>query len=125
MSVRRVVAVGFVLAAVGTATRAGDWGLISDPGVLARSADMPAYTADQQAGQPQPAKDLGAVWAAVCTFQDDQKVNQEAVLSQLRARAEMKGANGIINIRLMINTNARSSCWHRGYTATGEAVVFD
>ena len=123
MNTRGVVGLGFILAAFGSATQAGDWGLISDPAVLARSANMPAYTAEQIGEQPKPAKDLGAVWAAVCTFQDDQQISQAAVLSQLRARAELKGANAIINIRLMIVTNVRSSCWHRGYTATGEAVV--
>jgi hypothetical protein len=125
MNTRRVVALGFILTAVGSATQAGDWGLISDPAVLARSANMPAYTVEQIGEQPKPAKDLGAVWAAVCTFQDDQKISQAAVLSQLRARAAIKGANAIVNIRFMIYANARSSCWHRGYTATGEAVVVD
>lgn len=123
MNIRRVVVLGFALTVFGSATQAADWGLISDPAVLARSANMPAYTAERLAEQPKPSKDLGAVWAAVCTFQDDQKISQAAVLDQLRARAQIKGANAIVNIRFMINTNARSSCWHRGYTATGEAVV--
>lgn len=106
-----------------TAHAAG-WGLVNDPAILAQSAQMPVYGAD--ASDPPPvSKVLGPVAASVCTFQDDKAVSQAAAVSQLRARAALKGANGVVNLRYAINNNGRSSCWRRGYTVTGTAVVFN
>jgi hypothetical protein len=113
-------------AAVGFTAQAGaGWGLINDPTVLAKSAQMPVYAAGQANDPPPVASVVGPVSASVCTFQDDATVSKAAVVSQLRARAALKGANGIVGLRYAINSNTRSSCWHRGYTATGTAVVFN
>jgi invasion protein IalB len=126
MNVVKVAAMVAAIASLAAAEQAAaaGWGLVNDPQVLEKSAQMPAYTDEQASQQPTDPKVVGQVWASVCTFQNDQAVSQAAALSQLKARAYLKGANGITHLRYVINTNMRSACWHRGYTATGTAVVF-
>jgi hypothetical protein len=123
----KIAALSTALVGVALAGHAGasPWGLITDPALLARSANLPVYTEAQANQQPQDPKVLGVVSASVCDFQADSAANQAEALSQLRARAALQGANGVTSARYLINSNTRSSCWHRGYTVTGVAVVFN
>jgi len=95
---------------------------IAGAGLGARAGGLPVYADAGGQAPPKAAKDLGYVSAAVCTFQENDEAGQAAVLSQLRARAALRGADAIVHLRLVVNTNLRSSCWHKGYAAIGEAV---
>jgi len=119
------VAASVVLGAAASATAGiADWGLVNDPAVLAKAQSLPVYTKAALADTARDPKVLGQVWATVCTFQNDPAVAQAATLDQLKARAVLKGANGLVDVTYQVaNNNAHSSCYHRGYTATGYAVV--
>lgn len=68
---------------------------------------------------------LGEVRADSCEYRyNPPSVGQHAALAQLRARAAMKGANGIAHLRFTLIINNRSPCWH-GFYASGVAVVFE
>ena len=119
-----VAVLALVVAGGGLGAHAGGqaWGAAADPALTERAASLPVYAEAGPQAPPKALKDLGYVSAAACTFEDDDAVGRAAVLSQLRARAAMKGADAIVHLRLVANTNLRSSCWHKGYTASGEAV---
>jgi len=119
-----VVALALVGAGSGVHASGLGWPLITDSALIARSASMPVYPGETAEALPRPLKDLGYVSAAVCTFQDDASISRSAALTQLRAHAALKGADAIVDLKLVINTNIRSSCWHRGFIATGEAVAW-
>jgi len=91
--------------------------------LIDRSAGMPVYAEASAPASPKIARNIGFLSAAVCAFQDGAPVSQADALSQLRADAARRGANAITNLRVVINTNSRSACLGRGYTASGEAVV--
>ena len=121
-----VAVLALAVAGAGLGAKAGGlgWPLITDPALIQRSASLPVYAEAQSEALPKPTKDLGYVSAAVCTFQDDPSISRSATLTQLRARAALKGADAIVDVRLVINSNIRSACWHRGFTASGEAVAW-
>jgi uncharacterized protein YbjQ (UPF0145 family) len=117
-----------VLSAASWAVHAGiaDWGLVTNQDVLAKSASMPAYAKANAAAETRDPKVLGRVSASVCSFTDDAAAAQAATLSQLKARAYLMGANGLVDVSYQLaNVSARSTCYHRGYEATGTAVVFN
>jgi uncharacterized protein YbjQ (UPF0145 family) len=119
-----VLALAMAGAGLGAHASGLGWAFVTDTALIERSANLPVYADAPSEALPKAVKDLGYVSAAVCTFQDDSSISRSATLSQLRARAALKGADAIVNMRLVINSNARSSCWHRGYIASGEAVAF-
>ena len=128
MTLIKVLAAAACVAAGAATAQAGiaDWGLVTDPAVLSRSASLTVILANQPAPPAASFKSLGQVYASYCTFTDDAAAGQAAALAQLKARAALKGADGIVGVRYeLINKNPRSSCWHRGFTASGLAVVFD
>lgn len=121
-----VAVLALAVAGAGLGAQAGDLnrGLVADRALIERAASLPVYAEAGGPAPPKVLKDLGYVSAAVCTFQDNDVVGHAAVLNQLRARAALEGADAIVHVRLVANTNLRSSCWRRGFTASGEAVSF-
>ena len=120
LAILTLAAAGFCLAA--QANEAGR-APIAGAALIERAENMPVYAEASAAAAPKIARDIGFLSAAVCTFQDDAPLSQAAALNQLRADAVRRGADAITNLRVVINTNSRSACWRRGYTASGEAVV--
>ena len=101
-----------------------EFGMVTDPGVLQRSASIPAYAVAASSAAPPVTAVVGPLWAAECKYRyNDDTIGQLAALAQLRARAALKGANGIVQLKYMKITNPRSPCWH-GFEASGVGVVF-
>ena len=99
--------------------------LAADAPLLERSADIPVFTDGEVSAMPNIQTTLGELRADSCKYRySPPSVGRQASLAQLRARAAMKGANGIAHLRYLLITNSRSPCWH-GVEASGVAVVFD